>query len=146
MPVLRPSQLSQGGTPTGIGHRSEPEIDAVSENCSQQGFLVFRRSPIPLMREAAGEPGPAVDIEQDIGDFGAGNQIIGSIPQRFGFGRHGIAQRGDFQLSAGEIDVLELSRRGKRRDLNQLAPQCLPALLEIAAAIGFDLRGQDLRL
>ncbi len=99
MPVMRPSQLAQSGAPTSVGHRGQPEIDPVRQDRGQQRFFVVGRPPIPLMREALGEPRPAIHVEQHICDLGARQQIIGGLPQCFGFRRHDVAQGRDLQFA-----------------------------------------------
>jgi hypothetical protein len=50
-----------------IGHPGEPEIGTVSENGGHQRQLIRCRIAGAQMRESIGEPGPDIDIAQDIG-------------------------------------------------------------------------------
>jgi hypothetical protein len=135
---MRPGQLPERRPTAGIRHRGQAEVDPVCENGGQQRFIVLGRSPAPLMGEATGEPGPAIDIEQHVRDLGARHQMVDGIPKAPGLRRHRGPQRRDFQLAAGEIDILELSCRGECCHLRDLFGQNRPLVLQIPLGIGFN--------
>jgi len=94
------------------------------------------------VREAVGEAGPAVDVEQDIRDLGARQQPVGGILQLLGLGWRIRLPRRDHQLVAGEVDTVQLALIGELSDiLGLVVERCTPPC-EIALHVGVDGDGQ----
>jgi len=68
MPIVNQGELAQRSAATCLRHPGQAEIDAVGEHTGEQRGLVLAGAPGAPMREALGKAGPALDVEQDIGD------------------------------------------------------------------------------
>src|SRR5271170_795587 len=85
-----------------------------------------------LMREAVSKSGPAVDVEQDIRDLAGRQQRVGGLLNFLSLGWRARLHRRDDQLSAGEVDAIELALIGEPRHLLDFAVERRPAAGEIA--------------
>src|ERR1700730_7373470 len=84
------------------------------------------------MREAVSKPGPAVDVEQDIRDLAGRQQRVGGLLNLLSLGWRARLHGRDDQLSAGEVDAIELALIGEPRHLLDFAVEARPAAGEIA--------------
>src|SRR6516165_11483435 len=113
MPVVNQRELPIGDAPNRVGHAIEAEIDAVGQDRREQGRLVVRQPAVALMREAVCKSGPAVDVEQDIRDLAGRQQRVDRLLQPLSLGWRARLYGRDDQLSAGEVDTIELALFGE---------------------------------
>jgi hypothetical protein len=66
-----PKLIAERGSPTGLRHSAQAQIDAVGKNRGQQCCSVLCRMVIALMGEALRKAGPMINLEQKVGDFDA---------------------------------------------------------------------------
>jgi len=112
VPVVGPGDLAQGGSPYGLGHARQAEIDTVGEYGGEQDRPVLGGHAAALMRERGREPGPVVNLRQQVGGLDAGQEIVGRGPERLLLvGRVGLEGR-DFQDSVLDGDIFQRPRRG----------------------------------
>jgi hypothetical protein len=90
------------------------------------------------MREAVGKSSPAVDIEQDIRDLAGRQHPVGRLLQLLSLGWRARLHGRDDQLSAGEVDTIELALISEPRHLLDFAVERRPAAGEIAFHVGVD--------
>src|SRR3546814_9053452 len=71
MPVVKMGELAQTCAPAGLCHAGEAEIDPIGEDDGEQGIAIVGLPARTPMDEAFAEPGPGIDLKQNIGDLHA---------------------------------------------------------------------------
>ena len=105
VPVVRPGELAQAGTPAGLRHPGQAQVDAVGQHRGEQRRPVVGGPATALVGEALRESGPAIYLQQHVGDLGPRHQVVGVLrkPPRLGW-LLGL-QRGDPQAALVERGV-----------------------------------------
>src|SRR3546814_19489045 len=81
MPVVKMGELAQTCAPAGLCHAGEAEIDPIGEDDGEQGIAIVGLQARTTMDEAFAEPGPGIDLKQNIGDLHEGQSIIGGATE-----------------------------------------------------------------
>src|SRR3546814_1218865 len=71
-------ELAQACASAGFRHACEAEIDAIGKDDGEQRIAVVGLPARTPMDEAFAEPGPGIDLKQEIGDLHARQSVIGS--------------------------------------------------------------------
>src|SRR3546814_6256241 len=75
-------ELAQACASAGFRHACEAEIDAIGKDDGEQRIAVVGLTARTPMDEAFAEPGPGIDLKQEIGDLHARQSVIGSATGR----------------------------------------------------------------
>ena len=86
----KPIELPGSCAGAGFRHLRDAEIDAVGEYGGEQQKLIFRRLAGLQMSEVFAEPGPAVDLQEQVGDFDMWKQSVCAAHQNTRFVGYGI--------------------------------------------------------
>jgi hypothetical protein len=91
------------------------------------------------VREVAGETGPVIDLQQQLGDLRAWQHAIRLLHQRLGLLGNAVVQRRDLEPPClGDGGIGKRIGRGERLDHGQLFLQCGEPSLEEAVTVGLD--------
>lgn len=124
---------------TGLGHLAQPQVDRVGQNGGQQQVPVFGRRAVLEVLEVAGETGPVIDLQQQLGDLQMRQQAVRLLHQCFGVGWHGVVQRRDLEVArAGDGRVGQRISGGESFHRRQFVFQRSQSRLEVALAVGLD--------
>jgi len=74
--VMQVRELAQGGRLAGIRHARQAAIDAVRQDHGEKRITIIGRSTGAAMSEAFGKAGPAIHLQQQIGDLHAWQAIV----------------------------------------------------------------------
>ena len=116
MPRLQPGQFGVGRARAGLGHFSEPKIDAISQDRRQQQGLVLGRVAALQMRKVPGESRPLIDFEQQFGDLDVRQSHGRLVDQRLRGVRHRCIERRDLQARLGDDGIWQIV--GRRHPVN----------------------------
>src|SRR3546814_5560047 len=86
VPVVEMGELAQACASAGFRHACEAEIDAIGKDDGEQRIAVVGLPARTPMDEAFAEPGPGIDLKQEIGDLHARQSVIGSATGNLGGG------------------------------------------------------------
>ena len=124
VPVVHPGELAQAVALAGLRHPAQAQVDAVREDRGEQGRPFLDGPAAALVGEAVREPGPAVHLQQQVGDPRTGQHAVGvlggplRLGRRFGLQRRdaqaGLVQHGVGQPAGLGQDSNVLHRRRER--------------------------------
>ena len=117
VPVMQMCELAQGGRLAGIRHARQAEIDAVRQDHGEKRVTIIGRSTGAAMREAFGKAGPAIDLQQQIGDLHARQAVVDHAPHVLCTGRGYGLERRDDEPAGVEPYLGQFPLPGERRDL-----------------------------
>ena len=135
-------ELAQAGATATVRHAGQAEIDAIGEDHGQQCIAVLGRAARSPVGETVAEPGPRIDIEQDVRDLHAGKTIIGIAACDLGCGRGDRLQRRYHQAAFVEPDLRQFALPGERRYAFDRAIQSLATIPDMTIEPGFDREGK----
>ena len=90
MQRCQPVQLPGRSAGTSLGHLRNAKIDAVGEYGGEQQKLIFRRLASLQMSEVLAEPGPAINLQEQVCDFDMWEQSGCAAHQNTRFVGYGI--------------------------------------------------------
>src|SRR3546814_2663726 len=96
---------------------SDLEIDAIGKDDGEQRIAVVGLPARTPMDEAFAEPGPGIDLKQEIGDLHARQSVIGSATGNLGGGWRCRFQRRDDKAAFVKPDLGQLALSGEDRHL-----------------------------
>ena len=138
VPVRCPGELAKASDTAGLSHPRQAEIEAVSQQRSQQRAGVGHGLARSQVSEAVGKRRPARDFGQQVGDPDARQHAVEAVSQRFGLGWRGLFDGCNLQHAAAECHIGQQAVPGAGIDRGQPCVEQGAAPLDEAIEIRFN--------
>src|SRR3546814_3780996 len=135
---MQVSKLAQTCAPAGFRHAREAEIDAIGEDDGEKRIAIVGLPARTSVDEAFAEPGPSIDLKQQVGDLHPWQAIIGCATGNFGSGRRCRLQRRDDEAVFVKPDLGQLALSREDRYLFDGRVEPGAPFLNMALEIRFD--------
>ena len=107
VPARGPGELLVAGKGAGVRHPGQAHVGGVGEQRRDHHARVVGRQAGVQVGEAVREPGPAVDLQQQLGHARGRQGAVEAFRRRFGLLRGDRLERADLQLVAADPHVLQ---------------------------------------
>ncbi len=132
MPARDPGEPAVAGDVAGLGHAGQPEVGGVGQHGGEHHTRVVGRQPRVEVGEVGAEPGPVVDLGEQVGDAQAGQHAVETAGESLGRLRGDGVERCDLQLCAADPDLGQRVAFGLVGDLRQPAAEPVSAVLQVS--------------
>ena len=139
---MQPGQPGVGRAWARFSHLRQPEVDAIGQDGGQQQRFVLGCLTSFQVGKVAGEAGPLVDLQEQLGDLDVRKQRCGLINQHLRRVWHRRIERRDLQARDGDDGVGQLVGRSHQVDDGQLLFKQQEPALQVLIDIGDDRHRQ----